>query len=320
MPQGTKGVETIFYGRARPGAFERDIHSKPICFFLDNRLKILLTHVDYGVGSDSFCQFKAYPVCVCPGHDCLESSGDEQFQTQQSHRARTRYEHDIPKAERGQIAYRMYNCRQRLADGAFVQWKVRCKREQLVRPNHYKTGKGAVDSVAHAPSLRTKHEFTLTAVDTLTASDRGSSQNTISVSPLQALYTLAGLDDGRRDFMTENDGWKIAKGVMKNVKIGSTHSTPGNFKLHLIVAARGLFHFAQFNVAGTFCEFYESFHSTCQTANDVACESKVKISSENKQYFASPVSSRDDNLHERLLSESFKSSGKGLIGASGNLT
>jgi len=94
----------------------------------------------------------------------------------------------------------------------------------------------------------------------MAAGNGSRSKNAIPTPRSQGWYILSRLNNRRCHLVAKNDGRKIAKGVMNNVQVGPTDSTPGNLKLYLVWPARRFFDVTDLNVSRSFGEFYEGFH------------------------------------------------------------
>ena len=147
-----------------------------------------------------------------------------------------------------------------LAHGPFFERQSRREAKNLVGPNHDIAGERAVDAVAHATALGTKHELALAAIEAAAAGDRGGAQHTKPFPGRDAAHVLTDLNNRGPHLVAEDHWRKTSEIIVVNVKIGAADAAPGDFEFDLVGPARRFIDIADLHVTRASCEFYQGFH------------------------------------------------------------
>src|SRR6202166_1579264 len=93
--QGPGRFDTATHGVRMTSAFKGKVEAPSVRVLLDGITYASFFEIAHVRGPEATCGFKTQVVSVNADNDGIDSFGDQQFQTQQSNRPRTRYQHHV---------------------------------------------------------------------------------------------------------------------------------------------------------------------------------------------------------------------------------
>ena len=212
-------------------------------------VEVLLTHIDHRQRAVRNRYLHPCLIAWRAGDDHLDAFGHQQLQAKQSHWPGAGYQRRIAGAHLGNLGDGLHHCSERFTQRCFFQTEVRRNAVQLIGPHDHVAGKRTVNPVTHAAALGAKDEMARATVGAFPAGHSGGAQARDSLADVGLGDAAPYLHHRAGKLMAQNYRRIIAKGVVKHVQIRSADSTEGNFELDLVVAAPGLIHFPDVDMA-----------------------------------------------------------------------